>query len=294
MMYKRVILFVAIAALTFLIRLGGLLAEDSTQNSKDSTTQQSKKQDSTKALTDSTAKQPAAKDTTKAVQDTTKKQQAESDSSKAVKDTTTTQEQIQDSVKVDADSTVEQPEKGKVDIKPEADSLPQADTSEAARDSIPEEAEVDDSTAVVEDTTAAAEPPKHNSVGAKRCKICHKDVYDSWINTGHARAYALLTPEDRQNEECVACHTTGRTVKRQLLEGVQCEACHGAGADYRKTKIMKDKELAIENGLIELTTEVCQKCHNESAPAFGGVDYESFIQKPGATHTHPEKKEKEE
>ena len=51
-----------------------------------------------------------------------------------------------------------------------------------------------------------------------------------------------------------------------MLTEVQCEACHGPGSDYMKMNIMKDKKLAIENGLILPDEKVCKKCHNENVP----------------------------
>jgi hypothetical protein len=138
-----------------------------------------------------------------------------------------------------------------------------------------------------------AEESKFDYVGPKKCKICHKDQYDSWLLTGHARAWDLLKPEEQKKEECIGCHSTGTTAKGEFLEGVQCEACHGPGSEYRKTKIMKDKELALESGMVEPTAEVCVKCHNEESPTFKGFDYDTYIQNTEAIHAHTEK-EKEE
>lgn len=140
---------------------------------------------------------------------------------------------------------------------------------------------------------AEADAPAHDYVGAKKCKICHKAEHDSWLNTGHAKAWDLLKADEKKNEECVGCHTTGVTAKGEMLEGVQCEACHGPGADYRKTKIMKDKKLALENGMIEPTAEVCTTCHNEKSPTFKGFDFDKYVVNPAGVHAHPEKKEKE-
>jgi hypothetical protein len=55
--------------------------------------------------------------------------------------------------------------------------------------------------------------------------------------------------------------------------GVQCEACHGAGKDFRKKKIMMDRELAISKGLVPQTKEVCLACHNDESPAWDPERY---------------------
>lgn len=148
----------------------------------------------------------------------------------------------------------------------------------------------DTTTMAAKDTTKKAEGPKHDYVGAKKCKICHKFEYDSWLTTKHAQAWGALKPEEQKNAECAGCHSTGTTAKGELLEGVQCEACHGPGNDYRKTKIMKDLKLAQENGLVMPTAEVCVTCHNKKSPTFKGFDFEKMVVNPAGVHAHPEKK----
>ena len=116
------------------------------------------------------------------------------------------------------------------------------------------------------DSTAVA--VKHQFIGAKKCMMCHKkdNVYPTWLETKHAKAWESLKPEDQKNDKCVGCHTVGKDVAGELLTGVQCEACHGAGSDYMKMNIMKDKKVAADNGLIMPDEKVCKKCHNENVP----------------------------
>jgi len=75
----------------------------------------------------------------------------------------------------------------------------------------------------------------HAAVGADKCaKMCHKVQYTSWQASKHAKA----TP------------------------AVECETCHGNGADYMKMSIMKDVAKAKEAGLHMPTMENCTaKCH---------------------------------
>lgn len=109
---------------------------------------------------------------------------------------------------------------------------------------------------------------EHQYIGAKKCKLCHSrdKVYPTWAETPHAKAWDVLDSAAQKNEKCVGCHSTGTTADGELLTGVQCEACHGPGSDYKTMSIMKDKEKAIAHGLILPDSTTCQKCHNENVP----------------------------
>jgi len=138
----------------------------------------------------------------------------------------------------------------------------------------------------------------HQYVGARKCKSCHGkeaigNQYDSWLESSHAKALETLATDqakewaseanvaDPQNDEkCVKCHVTAYGVAEDLLgrkysrsEGVQCEACHGAGKDYRKKKYMIDREVAESRGLIPQNAEVCLTCHNDESPAWDPERY---------------------
>lgn len=109
---------------------------------------------------------------------------------------------------------------------------------------------------------------KHDYIGAKKCKMCHKKdgVFPSWAETSHAKAWDKLTPEQQKDKEIIKYYTTGTTAKGDLLTGVQCEACHGPGSNYKKKAIMEDQEKAIANGLLMPDEKTCLACHNEKAP----------------------------
>jgi hypothetical protein len=139
---------------------------------------------------------------------------------------------------------------------------------------------------------------EHGFVGAKKCGTCHKkeamgNQLAVWSESKHAKAYETLASEqaleyakkagisDPQTaEDCLKCHVTaygvdearlGRTF--DPLAGVQCEACHGAGKDYRKKKIMADREKAEAKGLVPQSEEVCITCHNDESPAWDPERY---------------------
>jgi hypothetical protein len=106
----------------------------------------------------------------------------------------------------------------------------------------------------------SAEAGDHEFVGAAKCKMCHKVQYASWETTKHAKATetAKAATDREWGADCLTCHVTNAS---EDFQGVQCEACHGAGADYKKMSIMKDQEAAISNGLVIPTQTTCDGCH---------------------------------
>jgi hypothetical protein len=75
----------------------------------------------------------------------------------------------------------------------------------------------------------------HAAVGATKCKMCHKVEFDSWATSKHATA----------------------------KPAVDCETCHGNGADYMKMSVMKDPAAAKAAGLIAKPEKATctAKCH---------------------------------
>lgn len=156
------------------------------------------------------------------------------------------------------------------------------------------------------------EKAQHQYIGVKICGICHKspqkgNQLEAWQKSGHARAYQALVEHEKfspelkaklaergidpatahKNPACLKCHVTGYgqpkeicdPEKVKLTDGVQCESCHGAGKDYAKVSIMKDRALSIANGLIIPTKEVCVRCHNAESPSYKGFDFEERYKK---------------
>jgi FtsZ-interacting cell division protein ZipA len=152
-----------------------------------------------------------------------------------------------------------------------------------------------------QDTTkkeaAKAETTKvvHKYIGTAKCKMCHNGeakgkIYDKWATTGHAQAYLTLANEQsktiaknmkiedaQKSEKCLKCHVTGYKEatgeKYSMEEGVTCEACHGPGEHYWLMKVMQDKKLAMQNGLVEPTEKLCVACHNQESPTFKEFKY---------------------
>lgn len=77
----------------------------------------------------------------------------------------------------------------------------------------------------------------HAAVGAGKCKMCHRVQFDSWSATAHAK------------------------------KGLDCEGCHGNGADYKTLSVMKNLVAAKAAGLVLPGVEFCRKCHGAKADA---------------------------
>lgn len=164
-------------------------------------------------------------------------------------------------------------------------------------------------------------------MGIRGCtKSCHKkdkvgNQKKVWQKSDHAEAFQTLASDEakekavelgvntdpQKSEACLVCHTTGygqpaaRFNKKFKIEnGVQCEACHGAGEKYRKKKIMKkiskergpDKKghsaTAEETGLLFPTEKACKTCHAREIewngktfknPSYEAFDFDEFYKK---------------
>ena len=141
---------------------------------------------------------------------------------------------------------------------------------------------------------------QHKYVGVTMCSVCHKTEkqgkqFDIWKGTKHASAFKTLqTPKAdevakakglkvkaSEAPECLECHVTGYGVDKALTsalkqeDGVQCEACHGPGSDYKSIPVMKDKAKAEAAGLILAVNDpkLCVKCHNSKSPTFKEFKY---------------------
>lgn len=153
----------------------------------------------------------------------------------------------------------------------------------------------------------AQQAGSHKYVGSAKCGPCHTAKstgaqFPLWKETAHAKAYTTLTTDaakevfakavpgatgsPAESEKCLVCHSTGYGENPELFaetfdktEGVGCEACHGAGSDYMKMSVMKDKAQSVAAGLLIPTEETCKKCHNEKSPTYQAFDYKTFFAK---------------
>jgi len=69
------------------------------------------------------------------------------------------------------------------------------------------------------------------------CRFCHKEEYEAWKTSAHARGFETLVSEGKtDNPWCLTCHTTGfgkggfvDPEKTPQLAGITCESCHPGG-----------------------------------------------------------------
>jgi hypothetical protein len=148
---------------------------------------------------------------------------------------------------------------------------------------------------------------EHKYTGVKDCARCHKkeligNQYGEWQKAAHSKAFETLksdkalefakkqgiTTPPHETDDCVKCHATAHGVTAEMTakkplkleDGVQCESCHGPGADYRKKKVMSDREKSIAAGMCEPVKDekICLACHNDESPTWDpakGFDYEA-------------------
>ncbi len=161
---------------------------------------------------------------------------------------------------------------------------------------------------------------QHKFVGAKKCGMCHKSKkigaqYKIWAKSDHAKAFKTLQTKEAdeiakkagyktkaaETPQCLKCHVTAYGVDKSLLKkkfdptkGVQCESCHGAGSDYAKNSVMKDRNKSVAKGLKlydgdkEKIKAMCVTCHNPENPTHKGFDFDKYWAK--IQHPIPNKK----
>ncbi len=125
-------------------------------------------------------------------------------------------------------------------------------------------------------------------VGASKCQVCHKtesqgQQYLIWQKSSHSASLGALSSPDAaaiaqaagvqnppESPACLKCHAPLFEKAPELkAEGVTCEVCHGAGSEYKKLSIMKDRTAAVTNGLIVYDSEEavrtqCLTCHEKA------------------------------
>ncbi len=125
--------------------------------------------------------------------------------------------------------------------------------------------------------TALCQRADSTNVGAYKCKGCHESAHNVWEKSAHARAFSVLPEKDRNNAQCLRCHSVG---KEPHLQGVQCESCHGGGKYYSIPEVMVDKTLARAAGLIVIKGEKgCVDCHAGHSPKLRKFDYAAMWKK---------------
>ena len=111
--------------------------------------------------------------------------------------------------------------------------------------------------------TADAARQAGRYVGAAGCRQCHVAEFQQWESTAHASAYKTLLEVHRHyNPRCVVCHVVGYGTTHGFrigtasgrLANVQCEMCHGPGAEHAE----RPSAANISRSVPE---RVCLECH---------------------------------
>lgn len=113
------------------------------------------------------------------------------------------------------------------------------------------------------------------------CGNCHVSKQRDWQRTAHAGAWQDLQASGQAEESCYACHTTNGTSNlapdsagffsvgadsRQFYYDVQCEACHGPGAQHVTAP---DESQPITTILADTAAEIgCGTCHRSIHHSF--------------------------
>ncbi len=131
----------------------------------------------------------------------------------------------------------------------------------------------------VREKTRGRELPAHY-VGNQSCQLCHAEINDRWANSRHAEAMGSLLATSRHNDpDCLSCHVTGVKKKPATeiswikedhpMAGVQCEACHGPGAEHSRDPVCSE--------MLTVNAGTCTQCHTEfKDPKF---DYNQDLEK---------------
>jgi hypothetical protein len=139
---------------------------------------------------------------------------------------------------------------------------------------------------VLASTVLLSQTPTY--VGSAKCSICHRTEsqgrqYPIWQASKHSQSVAALSsPEAAKKAQamgvqnpasspaCFKCHEPLAEKAPEIkAEGMTCEVCHGPGSEYRKLNVMKDKALAVKNGLIlygspDAIKKFCLGCHENA------------------------------
>jgi hypothetical protein len=129
--------------------------------------------------------------------------------------------------------------------------------------------------AIMRNQTTKEVAHRNGVFGAESCRSCHEPVYQSWMNTPHANAFARLAEADAwDNPECIGCHVTGVQEKHYVSDvnvppetwNVQCEECHGSGVNH-----------ARDGTYLGAGEATCIKCHDpQNSPEFDYAVYQTY------------------
>lgn len=110
---------------------------------------------------------------------------------------------------------------------------------------------------------------------SETCAKCHQAEYEVWKKSRHSHAFAALETKDRIfDSACIGCHSLGyqkegfvNIIATPQFANVQCESCHGPGANHAAKPIKGNYKTPTKN-------ESCLVCHDrENSPDFDFKKY---------------------
>lgn len=105
---------------------------------------------------------------------------------------------------------------------------------------------------------------------SESCAQCHKAEYETWKKSRHSHAFAALEAKQRTFDgNCVGCHSLGFREEGFVsikatpqFANVQCESCHGPGAEHVKAPTAGNYKTPPRN-------QSCMGCHDrDNSPDF--------------------------
>ncbi len=107
----------------------------------------------------------------------------------------------------------------------------------------------------------AASVPQLDASGTQVCATCHPPFQEAWQAGAHGQAledpaFKIAWKAAGQPEECLVCHVTGYdpATNSWMMDGVACEACHGAMTANHPAEPMR----------ADRTGKLCGDCHSET------------------------------
>ncbi len=118
------------------------------------------------------------------------------------------------------------------------------------------------------DPIASRETTADTYVGQQACVNCHPQAHRVNFAAAHTHAYETLAHKNSEfDPECLRCHTVGYGARDGFLNlqrtpnlaGVQCENCHGRGADHIRAM---QARLHAASTFRPVTPNTCVRCHD--------------------------------
>lgn len=113
------------------------------------------------------------------------------------------------------------------------------------------------------------------------CGNCHKDYQATWVETGHATAWADLEASGHANDTCRPCHTVNERgnaletaagwnlVPDSTYHNVQCESCHGPGLTHIESVMDGNVIKPLASIAVDTVgSNGCAGCHKEAHHPF--------------------------